>query len=160
MVGTYTRIFSIGYRLQMKRDLYAVMRCLHCGSTLSALKKFTDADFCSTEHRDLFFADHQRLIVERLKSSAARFQRLRRGGAGPDPTRATTPTVVVEQAQAPAPMGAFLYPQPEFFNRGFNLLYISQVNPELGPAKPQSRPSRPFVSAVTSALIRDLPWPL
>ena len=58
------------------------MRCLHCGNTLSAFKKLTDGDFCSTEHRGKFYTEQQRLIIERLKHSAARFHRLRRGGSG------------------------------------------------------------------------------
>src|SRR3954447_9349131 len=95
------------YKL-IQGNRYAAMRCLHCGSTLSAFKKLTDSDFCSTEHRDQFYTEQQRLIVERLKHSAARFHRLRRGGVGEVARVAAAVAAQVVEAQPPAKIAAFL----------------------------------------------------
>src|SRR5947207_2816038 len=51
------------------------MRCLQCGSQLALLKKLTDGEFCSAEHRTLFYDTQQRLIIDRLSASALRFKR-------------------------------------------------------------------------------------
>ena len=108
------------HRLQIKQGLWRGMRCLHCGSTLSTFKKLTDSDFCSAQHRDLFYTEQQKLILERLRTSATRFHRLRRGS--------TVDTVVappkVEEAQAPAKLAAFLYAKLEAQQRLFGLRYF------------------------------------
>jgi hypothetical protein len=54
------------------------MRCLQCGEQLALLKKFTDGEFCSADHRTLFFETQQKLIVERLSVSGKRFHRYKK----------------------------------------------------------------------------------
>ncbi len=51
------------------------MRCLQCGSQLALLKKFTDGEFCSTDHRTFFYDTQQKLIIERLAESARKLKR-------------------------------------------------------------------------------------
>ena len=93
------------------------MRCLQCGSTLSAFKKLTDADFCSAEHRDVFYSEQQRLILARLKHSADRQMRLRRPATAAEATRVSVnPAAVPVEEPVPAPIAAFLLPKPELQN--------------------------------------------
>src|SRR5829696_3245468 len=104
------------------------MRCLHCGSTLSAFKKLTDADFCSAEHRDVFYSEQQRLILARLKHSADRQNRLRRPSSATESTRVTVnPGTVAAAQQAPAPIAAFLLPKPELQNCGWQLAFLPAI---------------------------------
>lgn len=42
------------------------MRCLHCGKRLSLLRKFSDAEFCSDEHRQEFQQQQSDLALARL----------------------------------------------------------------------------------------------
>jgi tetratricopeptide (TPR) repeat protein len=58
------------------------MRCLHCGNEVSLFKKLSDAQFCSTEHRQHFYGDQQRLMLERVQASASRLRKLRQAAAG------------------------------------------------------------------------------
>ena len=67
------------------------MRCLQCGSQLALLKKFTDGEFCSTEHRTLFYDTQQRLIVERLEASARKLKRYKLVTKNPEPVVAPAP---------------------------------------------------------------------
>ncbi len=102
------------------------MRCLHCGNTLSALKKLTDSGFCSTDHRDVFYADQQRLILERLRVSGQRFQRISRGNTKTETRRPVSDVAApVDQYPAPAPLGTFLYAKPENSDRKSPLLFFS-----------------------------------
>ncbi|HYP05832.1 MAG TPA: hypothetical protein VER03_06315 [Bryobacteraceae bacterium] len=136
------------------------MRCLHCGSTLSAFKKFTDGDFCSAEHRDGFYAEQQRLILDRLKQAAGRFQRLRTPIRAAALTR--TPVVSVPaEPQPPAPIAAFLLPKLEPGTSPLRLLCLSALGAELSP------PTIPQFSVASAekgrqrfcSLAPDLPWP-
>ncbi len=45
------------------------MRCLHCGKRLSLLRKFSDGEFCSAEHRSLFDRLNNDLGLQRLIAS-------------------------------------------------------------------------------------------
>lgn len=45
------------------------MRCLHCGKRLSLLRKFSDGEFCSAEHRSLFERLNNDLGLQRLIAS-------------------------------------------------------------------------------------------
>lgn len=65
------------------------MRCLQCGSQLALLKKLTDGEFCSAEHRTLFYDIQQKLIIERLAESARKLRRYKTL-ATPDPIAAAT----------------------------------------------------------------------
>ena len=135
------------------------MRCLHCGSTLSAFKKLTDSDFCSTEHRDQFYTEQQRLIVERLKHSGARFHRLRRGGVG-DSARAAAPAVPpVLEAQAPAKIAAYLSAVLDPLGRSLSLQFLPQIDPELVATNPPARQIRSGARQLLSGLIPDMLWP-
>ncbi len=61
------------------------MLCLQCGSQLALLKKFTDGEFCSADHRTLFYDTQQKLIVERLAESARKLKRHKLVTKRPDP---------------------------------------------------------------------------
>ncbi len=132
------------------------MRCLHCGSTLSTFKKLTDSDFCSAEHRDVFYTEQQKLILERLRASATRFHKLRRGN--------TADTVVappkVEEAQAPAKLAAFLYAKLEAQQRLFGLRYFLAEGISIAvPIYPRRESSRSVNTGLFASFIPDLPWP-
>src|SRR4051812_26305658 len=149
----------MNYKL-IQGNRYAAMRCLHCGSTLSAFKKLTDSDFCSTEHRDQFYTEQQRLILERLKRSAARFQRLDRAGSARDAARVITPvSAVPQQLQAPAAIAAFLYAKTEIFKRPYQLLFVPRLNPDLPLEHPRARRGQSAAAGLFCALIPDFPWP-
>jgi hypothetical protein len=135
------------------------MRCLHCGSTLSAFKKLTDSDFCSTEHRDQFYTEQQRLILERLNYSAVRFQRLVRGGSAREAARVATPVPAAPELQAPAAIAAFLLAKPEIFNRPYQLLTVPRLSPDPALAHPPARRSQAVATGLLSALCPDFPWP-
>jgi hypothetical protein len=53
------------------------MRCLHCGNEVSLLQKLSNPQFCSADHRQRFSDDQQKLILQRLQSSAQRLERFR-----------------------------------------------------------------------------------
>ena len=42
------------------------MECLNCGKRLSLLRKLSDGQFCTQEHRDAYHSDLQQLAVKRL----------------------------------------------------------------------------------------------
>lgn len=136
------------------------MRCLHCGNTLSALKKLTDSGFCSTDHRDVFYADQQRLILERLRVSGQRFQRINRGSAATELRRPAPGTAAqVDQCPAPAPLSAFLYAKPENSDRHSPLLFFSvflNASTLVFPPAPSRRTGRVGLFA---SLLSDFPWP-
>ena len=67
----------------MKGDASLHMRCLHCGKRLSLLRKFSDGEFCSAEHRSLFNRLNndlglQRLFASRLRQESAPAEREQR----------------------------------------------------------------------------------
>ena len=53
------------------------MRCLHCGKRLSLLRKLSDAEFCSAEHRQEFQQQQSDLALARLIESQNRIDRPR-----------------------------------------------------------------------------------
>ena len=53
------------------------MRCLHCGKRLSLLRKFSDAEFCSDEHRQEFQQQQSDLALARLIEAQNRMGRPR-----------------------------------------------------------------------------------
>src|SRR5580698_6215459 len=42
------------------------IRCLYCDGRLPLYRKITNGQFCSTAHRKAYWAEHERLAVERL----------------------------------------------------------------------------------------------
>src|SRR5690349_7242795 len=48
------------------------MKCLQCGNELALLKKLTNGEFCSPEHRTAFYERMQRVAADRLAVSAYR----------------------------------------------------------------------------------------
>ena len=135
------------------------MRCLHCGSTLSAFKKLTDADFCSAEHRDAFYTEQQRLIVARLKQAADRYHRLRQPSKTADPViAAVTAAPLPTDAQAPAPLGKFLAAKLEAHARAISLAFLPAVEWEQRPAY-GSTVLNIILEQRFCPLLPDLPWP-
>ena len=136
------------------------MRCLHCGNTLSALKKLTDSGFCSTDHRDVFYGDQQRLILERLRVSGQRFQRIGRGNTKTETRRPISDVAAqVDQYPAPAPLGTVLYAKRENSDRKSPLLFFSVFLNASTPVFPPA-PSRRFGQAgLFGKLLTDFPWP-
>jgi tetratricopeptide (TPR) repeat protein len=78
------------------------MRCLHCGNEVSIFKKLSDAQFCSAEHRQHFYADQQRLMLERVQASASRLRKLRRAAAGEESATAAAEPAITPEAAEPA----------------------------------------------------------
>jgi hypothetical protein len=60
------------------------MRCLQCGKQLALLKKLTESDFCSAEHRKLFLDEQQRLMLERLSSNRPYLEEQRQVSCAPE----------------------------------------------------------------------------
>jgi hypothetical protein len=134
------------------------MRCLHCGSEVSLLQKLSDAQFCSAEHRQHFYDDQQRLILQRLQMSAARFARYRRGTAA---ATAPTPTITVPvEESAPAKIAAFCIQQlPEASPGTWSLLMLGAVELAGKAIHPASRSGRlTSNSAPLQPGLFDFPW--
>src|SRR4051812_38495295 len=77
------------------------MRCLQCRSQLALLKKLTDGEFCSADHRTLFYDTQQKLIIQRLAESARKLQKYKvqsKAPAAPVP-----PPPVAEPVRTPKP---------------------------------------------------------
>ncbi len=51
------------------------MRCLHCGKRLSLLRKFSDGEFCSAEHRHQFQQQQSDLALARLIEAQSRIDK-------------------------------------------------------------------------------------
>jgi len=47
-------------------------KCLWCGEQMSLVKRISKADYCSDEHRQYYYAEGQRRMLERLKASQRR----------------------------------------------------------------------------------------
>jgi len=77
------------------------MLCLHCGKEVSLFKKLSDAQFCSAEHRQHFYDDQQRLMLERVQAAAARAQRLRGAATGGETSVAPPEQPVAPDGNAP-----------------------------------------------------------
>jgi hypothetical protein len=134
------------------------MRCLQCGSTLSAFKKLTDSDFCSAEHRDSFYGEQQRLILDRLKQSATRFHRLRRITLDAGSNLAAQ-VIATPEAQAPAKIAAFLYAKLEAQQRPSPLrFFLALFEAEGKPLTPQRNAAK-ISPVLFGPPIPDLPWP-
>jgi hypothetical protein len=81
------------------------MRCLHCGKRLSLLRKFSDAGFCSSAHRDEYFQQQNDLALARLVESSVR-QPVREA---PSRARAAA-SRKAQEPQAPPAAGAIFEP--------------------------------------------------
>jgi hypothetical protein len=127
------------------------MRCLHCGNEVSLLQKLSDAQFCSAEHRQQFYDDQQRLIMQRLQASAARLQDFRGGSrhAG-GAVRIGGPSADVV---APAPIAPFFKYSATALQRALSLLMVGALD------APETRAILP-VRAGTAARFRSLERPL
>ena len=92
------------------------MRCLQCGSQLALLKKFTDGEFCSTDHRTVFYDTQQKLIIERLAESARKLKRNRLVANRAEPLIAPIPSnpepIPAPKVEDRFPPFAALVPQP------------------------------------------------
>src|SRR5687767_5596134 len=132
------------------------MRCLHCGNEVSLLHKLTDAQFCSAEHRQNFYDDQQRLLLQRLQASAARFKRYRRGAVPPPAPVVNVP----EEAAAPAPVAAFCtQTAPSVSTRAFSLFMLGALDAAGGAVTPPGRKSHLREGEVRlSAPVFDIPW--
>jgi hypothetical protein len=130
------------------------MRCLHCGNEVSLLLKLTDAQFCSAEHRQNFYDDQQRLILERLQASAARFNRYRRSAATP------VTAAIPAEAPAPAAIASFRIQQtPELNAREFTLFMLGALDAAALPATLPALLSSPSTGyRRLSAPVFDIPW--
>lgn len=62
------------------------MRCLQCGNQLALLKKFTDGEFCSADHRHLYHEEMQRLTAESVLAIGTRLRSKLRRAALPPPS--------------------------------------------------------------------------
>ncbi|WP_321472550.1 hypothetical protein [uncultured Paludibaculum sp.] len=61
------------------------MRCLHCGRRLSLLRKFSDGEFCSAEHRQVFQQQQSDLALARLIESQNRITQPPKAKPSPKP---------------------------------------------------------------------------
>lgn len=126
------------------------MRCVHCGSPISAFKKLTDSDFCSAGHRDRFHAEQQRLILERLQHSAERLQRLR-SAATPEPPRPAP--------SEPPANTAFFWTGPEIRNRPAALFALPPISSEIFSTVFPPRTIGAKSARLLCKSIPDFPWP-
>ena len=44
------------------------LQCLWCGERMSIVKRIAKSDYCSDEHRQYYYAEGQRRMLERLKA--------------------------------------------------------------------------------------------
>lgn len=82
------------------------MRCLHCGKRLSLLRKFSDGEFCSAEHRQVFQQQQSDLALARLLESQTRIEKPL-VKPEPKPAMRTRAAAVVE-ADQPVPEAGML----------------------------------------------------
>src|SRR4051812_37534113 len=87
------------------------MKCLQCGKELALLKKLTESEFCSPEHRTLFHDRMQRVSVQRLADSAQRLGFKTRLAAQASGTPAKHPPKPRKQEKLP-PFAVFIPAEP------------------------------------------------
>ena len=134
------------------------MRCLHCGNTLSALKKLTDSGFCSTDHRDVFYGDQQP-YSHPVRAQASVFN-----GLAEDPPNGNAAAITGRRCTGGSVPGAgsarcvslretgkFRSPSPLLFFSVF--LNASTL---IFPPAPSRRSGRVRLFA---SLVSDFPWP-
>lgn len=127
------------------------MRCLHCGKRLSLLRKFSDGEFCSADHRALFERLNNDLGLQRLIASQSGLEREK-----PKPLKKQVKQLAAESqvaAQAP-PLGELV---PGCRQAPVILRQVSQpgLPPLLGP-KESSLP-RPALRAQARGFAETVP---
>ncbi len=86
------------------------VRCLYCDGRLPLFRKIVNGQFCSTQHRKLYWQEQERLGVERLHQTHDSLRAIR----PPEGVQAilgrAIPEAPEEQFQAPAPSGTIVPP--------------------------------------------------
>lgn len=77
------------------------MRCLHCGKRLSLLRKFSDAEFCSDEHRLEFQQQQSDLALARLIEAQNQIKRPKPPAPPPSTKPARKPKAVEKDPGIP-----------------------------------------------------------
>lgn len=83
------------------------MRCLHCGKRLTLLRKFSDGEFCSAEHRQTFHQQQSDLALARLLESQTRIERPVIAKPAPVPVMRSKAAVVAD-GEKPIPEAPIL----------------------------------------------------
>ncbi|MBI5083291.1 MAG: hypothetical protein HZB13_01660 [Acidobacteria bacterium] len=105
------------------------MRCLHCGKRLSLLRKFSDGEFCSTDHRQLFQQQQSDLALARLIESQSRIQHPKPARPEREKPKAAKPKLPSADAVFPeAP------PLPEWFTPvNQRVVFTAELVPQTPP---------------------------
>ena len=124
------------------------MGCLLCGKPIGMVRKFTDSEFCSNEHRRDWAEARESAFVDRLRDARARIERARsryhvRKTTPPPPP---APEAAPFFAQAPAEIGGS--PSPTAFGP-FLSTAVKRPELEISPARYQ----------MLAGFQSDLPWP-
>ena len=126
------------------------MDCLVCGNTIGILRKLSDPQFCSAEHRTQYQAEQQQALIERLRRAGDRVERAR------------TSLLAKRSAAAPPPepsVASFVPSAPEPSPGERHCFTFGPMCPPGGPARkpvvPVVLPSGPRLAGFAL----DLPWP-
>ncbi|MBI5282025.1 MAG: hypothetical protein HY858_10110 [Candidatus Solibacter usitatus] len=125
------------------------MRCLHCGKRLSLLRKFSDGEFCSAEHRQLFQQQQSDLALARLIESQSRIQRPK-----PAKPEREKPKAAKPKAPGSEPVFPEAPPLPEWF-AAVNQRVVFTA--ELIPQAPRS--AAPWPEAALKMALGEFPRP-
>jgi hypothetical protein len=126
------------------------MGCLLCGKPIGMVRKLTDSEFCSSEHRRDWVEVRESVLVDRLKNARAGIERARdkylvRKATPPPPPE---PPLAAFMVQAPVEDAGTLVP----IALGPDLSSATVVHPpglDLSPGRPQ----------VLAGFQPDFPWP-
>lgn len=113
------------------------MRCLHCGKRLSLLRKFSDGEFCTAEHRQIFQQQQSDLALARLIESQNRIERPAMPKPAPKPV--ARPKAAAGEAEQAVPEAR---PIAEWFKpNGRKVLFVPRTlpfDPKLSSSAPGS----------------------
>ncbi len=125
------------------------MRCLLCGRELALLKKLTDSEFCSPEHRTEFYDNQQRLIIERLQGNALRLRAYRQK---------------LDRQSALPPFAPFLHPTLDIPVSGPGYLQFLEFEPSELLLSPPGLETKDFARSKktmgTPGILPDFPLPV
>lgn len=101
------------------------MRCLHCGKRLSLLRKFSDGEFCTAEHRQIFQQQQSDLALARLIESQNRIERP--ATPKPPPKPVARPKAAAGEAEPAVPEAR---PIAEWFKpNGRKIMFVPRTLP-------------------------------
>jgi hypothetical protein len=127
------------------------MRCLLCGETIGAIRRLTDAEFCSKEHRRDWTEDRSNKLVFRLLEARQRLEAAR------DRQLAENRRPAFHSAEPPA-AGFFVYTPAAATGAAKPLRLEPEFPLPAGSRMPATTFRLRSVRAVVGP-VRDFPWP-